>query len=683
MPIGDEGGLDAQGQTTVETQTNTATTSVDSKCVDDLTIDDTKTQENTAPADHDVLTHPQKMTPGESPPTPTDRKCFEDLAADDTAMTQENTAPADHNVLIHPEKPMPGEAPVNTSKEVVVQGLQCEDDFESDDRDDSIIFVESSDKDPMLKFSVKKEPHKFSDFNTLEYHETAELPTPPRCRSMSPEYSHRKSSRSPRRQLIQPHPSPQPIFERNHSGQVSPSTELEDKEEDQAMEQEALSEPKSKNSGGNQKQKGRVSTESEDEEEDQAMEGEAYVEPKSKMSRGKQKQKGKQKAVTAKVEIDGEEGEDTEHHKFGPIPMETKKRLNDLYDKFLQDVDGLAVKHQSQRYFAEKKPTDQNRQSNGDESRHLVPDSLDRGAGTGLPSRRDQKHGAILKQLPWLNKFSEDLTEATVNELHKTGKLKMKLQREFQPITRLAQQFKALYKVHMWGYVIDPHARASFVFGTGDDFKEIRVQTMTQIEQEEGDDAKHNYRKIAKTKCKRGTGVHLVDVPDSDDPAGVPKRDAQLHNFTKIAWIGHIQTLVLRMEHAGIEVTAQDQILALTMGLPRSYDAVIINFDANLPEQLTVNHVIIRMLNEETRQTSSPYAPSSSDDPRDEAMAAIGARRDPASVLCYFYDKRGHYKSDCPQKSAWEMLKRTKNSGTTAMAMGLDSNSDEFDSDMF
>ncbi|KAJ6493160.1 hypothetical protein C8R45DRAFT_825154 [Mycena sanguinolenta] len=57
---------------------------------------------------------------------------------------------------------------------------------------------------------------------------------------------------------------------------------------------------------------------------------------------------------------------------------------------------------------------------------------------------------------------------------------------------------------------------------------------------------------------------------------------------TMEAWIGRIQTLVLRMEHAGIEVTGQDQILALTMGLPPSYDAVIINFDATPPEQLTV-----------------------------------------------------------------------------------------------
>ncbi|KAF7334155.1 CCHC-type domain-containing protein [Mycena venus] len=148
------------------------------------------------------------------------------------------------------------------------------------------------------------------------------------------------------------------------------------------------------------------------------------------------------------------------------------------------------------------------------------------------------------------------------------------------------------------------------------------------------------------------------------------------------AWIGRIQTLVLRMEHAGIEVTAQDQILALTMGLPSSYDAVIINFDATSPEQLTVNHVITRLLNEETRQISSPgSSPNAtvSDNAIDEALAAIAARRDPADVTCFFCDKKGHFKSDCPEKVAWQSSKHKRKAGTAALAIGLDSDWEESD----
>jgi hypothetical protein len=46
------------------------------------------------------------------------------------------------------------------------------------------------------------------------------------------------------------------------------------------------------------------------------------------------------------------------------------------------------------------------------------------------------------------------------------------------------------------------------------------------------------------------------------------------------------------MEYTGIVVTDQDKILAFTMGLPATYEAVVINFDATSPADLTVEHVI-------------------------------------------------------------------------------------------
>ena len=60
------------------------------------------------------------------------------------------------------------------------------------------------------------------------------------------------------------------------------------------------------------------------------------------------------------------------------------------------------------------------------------------------------------------------------------------------------------------------------------------------------------------------------------------------------AWIGQIQ--------AGITVSDQDKNLALTMGLPSSYDAIIINFNSTPSNQLTLSHVISRLLNEEVHQ---------------------------------------------------------------------------------
>lgn len=70
------------------------------------------------------------------------------------------------------------------------------------------------------------------------------------------------------------------------------------------------------------------------------------------------------------------------------------------------------------------------------------------------------------------------------------------------------------------------------------------------------------------------------------------------------AWIGHIQGLVFRMEQSGVEVSDQDKIIVLTMGLPPSYDPVIINFDATPSQLLTLNNIIVHLLNEAVHQSS-------------------------------------------------------------------------------
>ena len=71
------------------------------------------------------------------------------------------------------------------------------------------------------------------------------------------------------------------------------------------------------------------------------------------------------------------------------------------------------------------------------------------------------------------------------------------------------------------------------------------------------------------------------------------------------AWISHIQGLAFWMVEAGILVTDQDHILTLTMGLSSFYDAIIINFDSIPADQLTLNNIIICLLNEKLCQVSN------------------------------------------------------------------------------
>ncbi|KDQ22483.1 hypothetical protein PLEOSDRAFT_14575, partial [Pleurotus ostreatus PC15] len=90
------------------------------------------------------------------------------------------------------------------------------------------------------------------------------------------------------------------------------------------------------------------------------------------------------------------------------------------------------------------------------------------------------------------------------------------------------------------------------------------------------------------------------------------------------AWISRVQGLAFRMEAAGINVADQDKILALTMGLPAAYSSDIINFDATPPELLTLNHVITRLLNEETRQAADTSEVK--EEPLDQALAVTSGR---------------------------------------------------------
>ena len=98
---------------------------------------------------------------------------------------------------------------------------------------------------------------------------------------------------------------------------------------------------------------------------------------------------------------------------------------------------------------------------------------------------------------------------------------------------------------------------------------------------------------------------------------------------TMQAWIGQIQALVFRLEQAGITVSDQDKILALTMGLPSSYDVVIINFDSTPSDQLTLSHMISCLLNEEVCQILGTQSSSPSSAPEvhhdDKAMAVQGS----------------------------------------------------------
>ena len=114
---------------------------------------------------------------------------------------------------------------------------------------------------------------------------------------------------------------------------------------------------------------------------------------------------------------------------------------------------------------------------------------------------------------------------------------------------------------------------------------------------------------------------------------------------TMSAYVARVRHIAFLLEEAGVNVTDDDIILAITSGLPHSYDSFLISLDATSDTDYTLPHVIARLVNEYQRQHGR-HQPAS--DPANVALAATTQHRDLANITCFGCGKKGHYQSSCP-----------------------------------
>jgi uncharacterized short protein YbdD (DUF466 family) len=158
---------------------------------------------------------------------------------------------------------------------------------------------------------------------------------------------------------------------------------------------------------------------------------------------------------------------------------------------------------------------------------------------------------------------------------------------------------------------------------------------------------------------------------------------------TMSAWVGHVKSMSHRLEDVGVDVSEEDTILALTMGLDKSYDSFIISLDTTPPEQLTLEHVISRMLNEEVRRDNvdiqgvpvgvkgrSMNGEKGEVRVKKEENVAMATTQRDGPTVCWRCGKPGHVKAFCKEKPI-----RGQGSDQANMAIGIDSD-DEYLTEM-
>ena len=151
------------------------------------------------------------------------------------------------------------------------------------------------------------------------------------------------------------------------------------------------------------------------------------------------------------------------------------------------------------------------------------------------------------------------------------------------------------------------------------------------------------------------------------------------------AWVGRVKSMSFRLEDVGVDVSNEDTILALTMGLDGSYDSFIISLDTTSPDQLTLDYVVSRMLNEDVRRTNVEIQGLAvkvkgnmiSGEVRvkkEEGNVALAATQGDVSV-CWRCGMPGHLKAFCTTKPI--RGKGSDQANVAFAAIGIDSD-DEY-----
>jgi len=124
---------------------------------------------------------------------------------------------------------------------------------------------------------------------------------------------------------------------------------------------------------------------------------------------------------------------------------------------------------------------------------------------------------------------------------------------------------------------------------------------------------------------------------------------AKVNDESITAWTSRVKGMAFDLEDIGGTVTDEDLIVVLTMGLGTEYDHFVASIDATPTQELTVDYVVTRMLNEEARygDKGSSYANQALIANVAKTKPRTGYERKGGGRKCWRCGEADHIRSEC------------------------------------
>src|ERR1700731_2195178 len=107
------------------------------------------------------------------------------------------------------------------------------------------------------------------------------------------------------------------------------------------------------------------------------------------------------------------------------------------------------------------------------------------------------------------------------------------------------------------------------------------------------------------------------------------------------SWTSQVKELVSELKEVSTSVPEKIIIVVLTMGLGNEYDTLIGLIDTTLTQQVSLEHVITQMLNEEAWLMGRAMSYG------DQALAAMKTMHNVHVCKCWRCGKKGHLQTQC------------------------------------